>query len=69
MITITSTFVSPLDEKNRYTVWNAFSDGSASSTEVTRHTEHLGSAKVTWKENHAAGSYMAEMIQKMGQLQ
>lgn len=61
--TIIKITTSDIDSRNRQFIWTQFSDGSALSREITRHTgDAARRTKETWREFHEAGSTMALMI-------
>jgi hypothetical protein len=60
---ITRTVYSERDSQDRQFVWTLFDDGSAQSQELVWHTgDPARPVKVTWTEDHPAGSDMAISI-------
>jgi hypothetical protein len=57
--------ISDIDGQNRKFLWSAYSDGSAMTREITQHLTHACSTTETFREEHPAGSEMAEMIHAM----
>ena len=61
--TIIKTTSSDIDSQNRQFIWTQYSDGSALSREITRHCgDAARRTKETWRQVHASGSEMAQMI-------
>jgi hypothetical protein len=66
MKTIAKTKVSEIDNQNRQFIWTLYTDGSALSREIARHCgDAARRTKETWREEHLAGSEMAQMIAAM----
>ena len=63
-----ATIYDEIDAENRQLVWTLFSDGSAESRELTRHTgDPARMTKETWRESHPAGSESAVLIKRMAE--
>ena len=63
---IICTIHSPVDGRNRQTVWTLYSDGSAQTQEIARHcADAARRTQCAYEERHEAGSEIAALIRRM----
>lgn len=63
---IVGTVRDEIDSENRQLIWTLFSDGSAQTREITRHSgDSARRTKETYREDHAPDSEEAKLIAEL----